>query len=77
VRSARKHIGWAVRGLPGGEALRQRINALDDARAQHDALAAYFDALAATHERLPLPVLPAANDQAHDDQAEDNEALAA
>ena len=77
VRSARKHIGWAVRGLPGGEALRQRINAVDDARAQHDALAAYFDALAATHERLPLPVLPAANDQAHDDQAEDNEALAA
>ena len=77
VRSARKHIGWAVRGLPGGEALRQRINVLDEARAQHDALAAYFDALAATHERLPLPVLPAANDQAHDDQAEDNEALAA
>jgi tRNA-dihydrouridine synthase B len=77
MRTARKHIGWAVRGLPGGEALRQRINAVDDARAQHDALAAYFDALAATHERLPLPVLPAANDQAHDDQAEDNEALAA
>ncbi len=77
VRSARKHIGWAVRGLPGGDALRQRINTLDDARAQHDALAEYFDVLAATHERLPLPVQPAANDQALDDQAESSEALAA
>ena len=71
VRSARKHIGWAVRGLPGGEALRQHINALDDARAQHDAVAAYFDTLAATHERLPLPVQPAANDP------DNTEALAA
>jgi tRNA-dihydrouridine synthase B len=26
VRSARKHIGWYLRGLPGGEAFRQRIN---------------------------------------------------
>jgi tRNA-dihydrouridine synthase B len=24
VRSARKHIGWAVRALPGGEAFRTR-----------------------------------------------------
>jgi tRNA-dihydrouridine synthase B len=74
VRSARKHIGWAVRGLPGGEALRQRINGLDEARAQHEALASFFDTLAATHERLPLPVMAAANDQEHD---QDSEALAA
>src|SRR5204863_9058761 len=26
VRSARKHIGWAVRTLPGGEAFRARMN---------------------------------------------------
>jgi tRNA-dihydrouridine synthase B len=62
-----------VRGLPGGEALRHHINTLDDARAQHDAVAAYFDGLAATHERLPLPVQPAAND----DEPRDTEALAA
>jgi tRNA-dihydrouridine synthase B len=24
VRSARKHIGWAVKALPGGEAFRAR-----------------------------------------------------
>jgi tRNA-dihydrouridine synthase B len=70
VRSARKHIGWAVRGLPGGERLRQHINTLDDARAQHDAVAAFFDTLGATRERLPLAVTPAAND-------DDTEALAA
>jgi tRNA-dihydrouridine synthase B len=40
VRSARKHIGWAVRALPGGEAFRAAMNTLDDAvrrcaRVQH------------------------------------------
>ena len=70
VRSARKHIGWAVRGLPGGERFRQHINTLDDARAQHDAVAAFFDVLGAARERLPLAVTPAAND-------DDTEALAA
>ncbi|GAB4218417.1 MAG: tRNA dihydrouridine synthase DusB [Rhodoferax sp.] len=57
VRSARKHIGWTLRGLPGGEALRAHINTLDDARAQTDALADYFDRLNATLDRLP-PVAP-------------------
>ena len=60
VRSARKHIGWAVRGLPGGEAFRQTMNRLDDARAQVDAVAAYFDNLALAHCLLPAGV--AAND---------------
>ncbi|MCC7152132.1 MAG: tRNA dihydrouridine synthase DusB [Rubrivivax sp.] len=55
VRSARKHIGWAVRALPGGEAFRARMNALDDADAQLRALRDYFDALAAVHPRLPRP----------------------
>ena len=77
VRSARKHIGWAVRGLPGGEALRQHINTLDDARAQHEAVAAFFDTLATTHERLPLPVPPLTQQAANDDEPSDTEALAA
>jgi DNA-binding protein Fis len=34
VRSARKHIGWAVRALPGGEAFRAAMNTLDDCEAQ-------------------------------------------
>ncbi|HPR45808.1 MAG TPA: tRNA dihydrouridine synthase DusB [Ottowia sp.] len=54
VRSARKHIGWYVRGLPGGEALRQRINPLEDAAAQTQAVGDYFSELAQVHERLPL-----------------------
>ena len=53
VRSARKHIGWAVRDLPGGERFRARMNTLESAEAQAAALADYFDALALEHERLP------------------------
>ena len=30
VRSARKHIAWYLRALPGGEALRQQINTTED-----------------------------------------------
>jgi tRNA-dihydrouridine synthase B len=57
VRTARKHIGWAVRALPGGEAFRGTMNAIESADAQWHALASFFDALALAH-----PVLPAAND---------------
>ncbi len=60
VRSARKHIGWAVRALPGGEAFRADMNTLDSAAAQLQALRGFFDALAAHHPRLPEQ--PAAND---------------
>ena len=60
VRSARKHIGWAVRALPGGEAFRQAMNRLDDARTQVDAVTAFFDTLARAHPLLPLG--DAAND---------------
>ena len=60
VRSARKHIGWAVRGLPGGEDFRRLMNTMDDTRQQVAGVSAYFDALADQH-----PLLPAA---ANDDQ---------
>ena len=59
VRTARKHIGWAVRALPGGEAFRAAMNTLDDTAAQVRAVATFFDALAETHPRLPQA---AAND---------------
>jgi tRNA-dihydrouridine synthase B len=61
VRSARKHIGWAVRDLPGGETFRQAMNHLDDARAQVEAVTAYFDDLASCHHLLPTAA-GAAND---------------
>jgi tRNA-dihydrouridine synthase B len=60
VRTARKHIGWAVRALPGGEAFRAAMNTLEAADAQVRAVATFFDALAAEHPRLP--VADAAND---------------
>jgi len=53
VRSARKHIGWAVRRLPGGEAFRARMNLIEDLDAQVNAVRDWFDALADTHHLLP------------------------
>ena len=57
VRTARKHIAWYVRGLPGGEVFRQRMNTLDDVTEQQAAVADFLDGLAEHHERLPEPVL--------------------
>ena len=53
VRSARKHIGWAVRALPGGEAFRARMNLLESCDAQVAAVTDWFDALADEHTLLP------------------------
>ncbi len=54
VRTARKHIGWYVRALPGGEAFRQMMNAIEDTTEQMRAVAQYFDVLADTMDRLPV-----------------------
>jgi tRNA-dihydrouridine synthase B len=47
ARVARKHIGWTVRELPGGEDFRRQVIRIDDARAQHCAVNDYFAKLAA------------------------------
>ena len=60
VRSARKHIGWAVRGLPGGEDFRSAMNRLESSGEQVRALSDWFDRLADRYERLPF--IKAAND---------------
>ena len=58
VRSARKHIGWTLRGLPGGDDFRDRMNTIDSCDAQLQAVGDWFDALA---DRAPLmPAAPAA-----------------
>jgi tRNA-dihydrouridine synthase B len=67
VRSARKHIGWAVRGLPGGEAFRQHMNTLERCEEQLQALRDWFDNLGQTHHRLPPAAVPAANDDEADE----------
>jgi len=53
VRTARKHIGWAVKHLPGGEAFRTHMNTLEEPEAQLRAVGDFFDALADTHPVLP------------------------
>jgi len=53
VRTARKHIGWAVRALPGGEVFRQQMNALDSCEAQIQAVTDFFDQLSLSHDILP------------------------
>jgi len=62
VRSARKHIGWALRELPGGEAFRAEMNLIDDCERQIAAVNQWFARLAERHERLPRIAAPAAND---------------
>ena len=60
VRTARKHIGWAVRALPGGEAFRAEMNLLESCETQVNAVTDWFDALADTH--VSLPHIQAANE---------------
>ena len=72
VRSARKHIGWAVRSLPGGEDFRTAMNQLDDIASQVSGVSDYFDQLAEQHHWLPrgIPIGPmAANEDLLDRQA--------
>jgi tRNA-dihydrouridine synthase B len=54
ARIARKHIGWTVRGLAGGEEFRRHANLIVDAGAQLQAVADYFQRVAANDflERL-------------------------
>ncbi len=52
VRTARKHIGWYVRDLHGGETFRQRMNLIDDCVTQLAAVDAFFESQFAFGERL-------------------------
>ena len=69
VRTARKHIGWAVRSLPGGEAFRSRMNQIETCEEQHAALSNWFDALAQAHDRLPTPAAPGPLEEEVDQEA--------
>ena len=74
VRTARKHIGWAVRALPGGEVFRGRMNTLETCAEQVRAVANYFDELSLDHDRLPAGVADVSQD---DDAPEAHEAACA
>ena len=56
VRSARKHIGWYVKTLPGGEDFRARMNLLETPAAQLAAVGDFFETLAGRMDRMPIPV---------------------
>ena len=53
VRTARKHIGWYVKSLPGGEDFRSRMNVIEDCGRQAGAVADFFDELNARMDRIP------------------------
>ena len=65
VRTARKHIGWYVKTLPGGEAFRARMNTLEDCQAQLEAVTEFFDGLGERTDRIP------AAPQCHDATADE------
>jgi tRNA-dihydrouridine synthase B len=52
LRTARKHIGWYVRGLSGGEEFRQRMNRLETCEEQLAAVDAFFQSQSAFGKRL-------------------------
>ena len=54
VRSARKHIGWYVKTLPGGEAFRAQMNLLEDAQAQLAAVSGFFELLGSQMDHIPV-----------------------
>ena len=62
VRTARKHIGWAVRALPGGEVFRAEMNLLESCESQVRAVTDWFDALADAHRFLPAASVAANHD---------------
>lgn len=60
VRTARKHIGWYVQDLPGGEEFRQRMNLLESTAEQLAAVDAFFKSQLGHGERLQYrPAHPA------------------
>ncbi|MFT4269100.1 MAG: tRNA dihydrouridine synthase DusB [Xenophilus sp.] len=69
VRTARKHIGWYVRALPGGEDFRDRMNRIEDARVQLRAVADFFDALGQRMDRLPASSPAVAMQDDEEDEA--------
>ena len=54
MRSARKHIAWYLRSLPGGEDFRRALNGLESSALQVAAVSHYLDRLSFEMDRLPV-----------------------
>jgi len=66
VRSARKHIGWYLQDLPGGEDFRRRMNLLEDSASQVAAVETYLDELNEKMDRIPARELASGQARGHD-----------
>nr|WP_315464827.1 tRNA dihydrouridine synthase DusB [uncultured Rhodoferax sp.] len=66
VRSARKHIGWYLEDLPGGETFRQRMNRLEDSASQVAAVETYLDELKEKMDRIPAREAATSQARGHD-----------
>ena len=53
VRTARKHIGWYLKGLPGAEDFRRHLNLIEDCQRQVMAVSDYLDHINQGMDRLP------------------------
>ena len=58
VRSARKHIGWYFKQLPGNETFQAHMNRLEDGQQQMQAVTDFLDALNQHMDRLPPATHP-------------------
>ncbi len=54
VRTARKHIGWYVKSLPGGEVFRAHMNTIAGSGEQLTAVAQFFGELGSRMDRVPV-----------------------
>ena len=63
VRSARKHIAWYLRALPGAQEFRSRMNLIEDSASQWRAVASFFDQLGDMMDRVPAPATDRDNNE--------------
>ncbi|KRC68905.1 tRNA-dihydrouridine synthase B [Achromobacter sp. Root83] len=59
VRTARKHIGWYLDGLPGADSFCARMNQIDNTRDQWRAVSDWFDIISRDGSSNPAPVAEA------------------
>lgn len=59
LRTARKHIGWYVDGLPGADSFCARMNQIDNTRDQWRAVSDWFDLISCTGPQQPVVTMQA------------------
>lgn len=69
VRTARKHIGWYLHGVPGGDALRRSINTVSNSQQQWQMLADFLHTLQAQYPLWPVAQAAVVSDADADAQA--------